>query len=105
VHPANGRHVIVQAKAGSTLQTTISHGHGDGGMGYTCTVQSDETGHPMLEHWELHGAGHAWSGGSPAGSYTEPHGPDATREMLRFFLSHPRRLESYLAPSPKGKAA
>jgi poly(hydroxyalkanoate) depolymerase family esterase len=94
VHPANGAHVIVQSKAGSTLQTTIRHGHAVGGMGYTCTVQSDESGHPMLEHWELHGAGHAWSGGSPAGSYTEPRGPDATREMMRFFLSHPLRPQS-----------
>jgi poly(hydroxyalkanoate) depolymerase family esterase len=105
VHPANGGHVIAQSKAGSILQTTISHGHGVGGMAYTCTVQSDESGHPILEHWELHGAGHAWSGGSLAGSYTEPRGPDATREMIRFFLSHPRRLESYLAPLPRGKAA
>ena len=95
VHPANGGYVIDQSKAGSVLQTTISQGRGSGGMDYTCTVQSDESGHAMLEHWELHGAGHAWSGGSPAGSYTEPRGPDATREMMRFFLSHPRRPESF----------
>jgi hypothetical protein len=51
-----------------------------GGMSYTRTVQADESGRPILEQWLLHGAGHPWSGGSSAGSYTEPRGPNAIRE-------------------------
>ncbi len=57
-------------------------------MRYTRIVQADQDGRSILEQWVLHGAGHAWSGGSGAGSYTEPSGPDASREMARFFLQH-----------------
>jgi poly(hydroxyalkanoate) depolymerase family esterase len=90
VNPINGDQVIAQSRAGSDLRTKVSHGQAAGGMSYTRTVACDESGHPMLEHWVLHGAGHAWSGGSPHGSYTEPRGPDASREMMRFFLEHPK---------------
>jgi poly(hydroxyalkanoate) depolymerase family esterase len=86
VSPVNGDQVIAQSKAAAEFQLTISHGRSAGGVKYTRTVQADESARPILEQWILHGAGHAWSGGSPAGSYTEPRGPDASREMLRFFL-------------------
>jgi poly(hydroxyalkanoate) depolymerase family esterase len=75
VHPRNGEYGL--APAG--LQTETGEA---GGRAYTRTVHS---GRPSLEHWLVHGAGHAWSGGSAKASYTDPSGPDATREMLRFF--------------------
>jgi poly(hydroxyalkanoate) depolymerase family esterase len=86
VSPINGDQVIAQSKAGVALRKTEIQGQAKSGATYTRTIQADAGGRPILEHWLLHGAGHAWSGGSPAGSYTDPRGPDASREMLRFFL-------------------
>ena len=88
VHPVNGDEVLAQAKAGATHLTEVDRGTSPGGMGFTRTVHRDDAGRTMLEQWVLHGAGHAWSGGSAAGSYTDPKGPDASREMMRFFLEH-----------------
>lgn len=90
VHPRNGDWVIQQAGAtpSAALRATVQHGRVPGGHAYTRTLHADAQGQTVLEHWVIHGAGHAWSGGSPAGSYTDPQGPDATREFLRFFLEH-----------------
>jgi poly(hydroxyalkanoate) depolymerase family esterase len=88
VNPVNGDQVIAQAKVAADLRTSVSRGQTPGGVHYTRIVQADANGRPMLEQWVLHGAGHAWSGGSVAGSYTDPRGPDASREMMRFFLQH-----------------
>ncbi len=91
VHPTNGDHVMAQAaaSAGGGLRSTIERGQVPGGHGYSRTVWADATGRPVLEQWVIHGGGHAWSGGSSNGSYTDPRGPDASREMLRFFLDNP----------------
>ena len=86
VNPRNGDQIIAQSKAGRRLNRTISRGQSAGGVGYTRTVHADESGASVMEQWVVHGAGHAWSGGSRAGSYTDPRGPDASREMLRFFI-------------------
>lgn len=90
VHPVNGERVIEQATPASSLGSTVTRGTASGGTAYTRTVRADGEGRTVLEHWVLHGAGHAWSGGSPDGSYTDPRGPDASAEMVRFFLGHTR---------------
>jgi poly(hydroxyalkanoate) depolymerase family esterase len=88
VHPDNGGRIVRQSIGATDTKAKVHRGRVPGGHAYTRTVHTDASGRAILEHWEIHGAGHAWSGGSPAGSYTDPDGPDATREMLRFFLDH-----------------
>jgi poly(hydroxyalkanoate) depolymerase family esterase len=89
VHPRNADHVIARSMKTTNWQKTVHRGQVPGGHAYTRTIHTDENGLAILEQWCIHGAGHAWSGGSPAGSYTDPRGPDAAREMLRFFRDHP----------------
>src|SRR5689334_17051810 len=91
VHPHNGDQVVAQLREASdtALQVTVQHGRVPGGRAYNRTLYYDPRGQVIFEQWVIRGAGHAWSGGSPTGSYTDPQGPDATREMLRFFLEHP----------------
>jgi poly(hydroxyalkanoate) depolymerase family esterase len=90
VHPRNGVEVIARAGAGGEFETVVEHGSVTAGHTYTRSVQSDANGRGLIEEWVIHGADHAWSGGSPTGSFTDPKGPDATKEMLRFFLEHVR---------------
>jgi poly(3-hydroxybutyrate) depolymerase len=90
VHPNNGDQVIAQLRGMSdaAVTVTVEDGRVAGGRAYSRTIHRDAAEHPIFEQWVINGAGHAWSGGSPTGSYTDPQGPDATREMLRFFLDH-----------------
>ncbi len=93
VHPLNGERVAAQALPGPGLTETVTRGESPGGIGWTRSVHADAAGRGIVEKWVLHGAGHAWSGGSPDGSYTEPRGPDASAEMLRFFREHARAAD------------
>jgi poly(hydroxyalkanoate) depolymerase family esterase len=91
VHPDNGHHVI-RASAGRIDGDPQTHREqADGGRNYTRHVHRSREGEVLAEHWVVHGSGHAWSGGSRQGSYTDPAGPEATQQMLRFFREHPRR--------------
>ena len=92
VNPVNSDQIIAGLKAATNLRTTVSRGEAPGRISYTRTIHAEERGRPILEHWVLHGVGHAWSGGSSAGTYTEPRGPDASREMMRFFCQQPARI-------------
>ena len=88
VHPRNSAHVIAYWANTSNLRTTVHRGRVPSGHAYSRTVYQNATGKPILEQWDIHGSGHAWSGGSAAGTFTDPRGPDASREMLRFFFEH-----------------
>lgn len=85
VHPANGDELIARGKHHAAKDIVVEPGRVPDGHAYTRTVHQHPDGTPHAEQWLIHGAGHAWSGGSARGSYTDGKGPDASREMMRFF--------------------
>jgi poly(hydroxyalkanoate) depolymerase family esterase len=88
VHPSNGEEIFASARGGlNGAAETEQHGRSPGGRAYRRKVVTDSRGRPQLEYWTIEGLGHAWSGGHPDGSYTDALGPDASREMVRFFLA------------------
>jgi poly(hydroxyalkanoate) depolymerase family esterase len=101
VHPCNGDQVIAQCAPSPAVQgaapegahapqASVTRGRAPHGHYYTRTTYHNAGGQPVMEHWLVHGAGHAWAGGSSHGSYTDARGPDASQEMLRFFFDHPQ---------------
>jgi poly(hydroxyalkanoate) depolymerase family esterase len=98
----NGDIVIAQSMASlgdsvwdadsySEKDKQVERGTVPGGYSYTRTMLLDPQGRVLAEQWLVHGAGHAWFGGDLTGSYTDPKGPDASAEMLRFFALHERK--------------
>ncbi|APG87374.1 poly(3-hydroxyalkanoate) depolymerase C (plasmid) [Sinorhizobium americanum CCGM7] len=87
VHPSNADRIVAAAiPTGAGCAVQKEPGRSASGRAYTRTIVADPAGRPAVEYWLVDGVGHAWSGGHSAGSYTDPHGPDASSQMVRFFL-------------------
>jgi poly(3-hydroxybutyrate) depolymerase len=80
------QYLAAHADGEAGLQRQAERRH-EGGRHVTRTRWHGADGRTAAEHWQLHGAGHAWAGGSAAGSHTDTQGPSASEEMLRFFLA------------------
>ncbi len=102
VHPRNGDQALAQCVADGAPkasradqrgrpQVKVEKGTVPNGHAYTRVIRQDDDGRAIAEQWTIHGAGHAWSGGSRKGSYTDPKGPNAAQEMVRFFYTHANR--------------
>ncbi|WP_180130914.1 PHB depolymerase family esterase [Rhodoferax sp. BLA1] len=90
VHPHNGEQLVASARGRVPGQPQLEHGLSAQGQAYTRSIWPAQPGQAAVEYWQLHGGGHAWSGGRSEGSFTNPQGVDSSAEMLRFFLSQRR---------------
>lgn len=87
VRPANGEAIVETARRRAESVDRLT-GRTAAGRTYRRVVYRDAGGRARAEHWILDGHGHAWSGGQPEGSYTDADGPDASAEMMRFFMEN-----------------
>ena len=93
VHPSNASGFLNHLRrSGASAAGRSEPGRSIGGRDFTRTTYADSAGRVMLEGWIVYGSGHAWSGGNAAASHTDPAGPDASREMMRFFLARSRAV-------------
>jgi poly(hydroxyalkanoate) depolymerase family esterase len=88
VHPSNAAMLVATALGDDAVPTRIGK-RTAGGRSYSRSDYAGSDGGVLIEHWMIEGAGHAWSGGRAAGSYTDRKGPDASAHMVRFFLTKP----------------
>ncbi|MBB6444481.1 extracellular catalytic domain type 1 short-chain-length polyhydroxyalkanoate depolymerase [Bacillus benzoevorans] len=101
VNPINGEQVIIQWAQTNFLveggigqaDVTPAQIHSDSinGKSYICYVYHDSNDKELLEFWLIDEMGHAWSGGTETGSYTDPSGPNATEIMWEFLSKHPQQ--------------
>jgi poly(hydroxyalkanoate) depolymerase family esterase len=98
VSPVNTDHLLDQwlhttsHEQGRTAHSTkVERGQVANGRAYTRSIYHNANGQAIAEKWLVHQAGHVWSGGSSSGSFTDPKGPDASTELLRFFAEHSRK--------------
>ena len=87
---ASEAHAATDDADATPLVPSTERGTAAGGRTFSRSTHAEADGRPHLEFWTVHGAGHAWSGGDATGSYTDGKGPDASAEMVRFFLAQPR---------------
>lgn len=116
VAPLNGDQIVQQwmqtdhlasnntynASFNSPTSSTNGQVSGSNGRAFTTMTWNDKNGNEIQEYWKITGMGHAWSGGSTSGSFTDPNGPSATQAMYTFFMNHPQGQAPTVSASPAG---